>query len=79
MQNDTEFTPANTIYLNNLPYGGGPSDFQEIQAAIKQALSKEDCELVDDIKVRDRRDRPDSYSVYALVRFRAPETGTSLA
>lgn len=28
---------------------------------------------MDDIKVRDRRDRPDSYSVYALARFRAPE------
>ncbi len=43
MQTDTEFTPANTVYLNNLPYGGGPSDFQEIQAAIKQSLSREDC------------------------------------
>lgn len=73
MQNDTEFTPANTIYLNYLPYGGGPSDFQEIIAAIKQSLSREDCEQVDEVKVRDRRDRPDSYSVYALVRFKSPE------
>ena len=78
MQNDTEFTPANTIYLNNLPYGGGPSDFQEIQAAIKQSLTQEDCELVDDIKVRDRRDRPDSYSVYALARFKSPEVVAKL-
>lgn len=79
MQGDIDFTPSNTIYLNNLPYGGGPSDFQEIQAAIKQALPREDSELVEDIKVRDRKDRPDSYSVYALIRFRTPETGTPVA
>jgi hypothetical protein len=62
--------------LNNLPYGEGPSDFQEVQAAIKKSLSSEDADKVDEIKVRDRRDRPDTYSVYALVKFRTPETGT---
>ena len=33
---------------------------------------------MDDIKVRDRRDRPDSYSVYALARFKSPEVVTKL-
>lgn len=69
-QQPSDFTPDNTIYLNNLPFNG-PSDFEEVQAVIKKALAPEDANV--EIKVLDRRDRPDSYSVYALVKFNSKE------
>lgn len=38
-QQESDFGVQNTIYLNNLPFGQGPSDFEEVQAAIKAALT----------------------------------------